>query len=302
LTGLAAAPQATASPLVRIDIVDREHGHWLPTYQARHDTWIAGTPGHRYGVRLTNTSGERVLVVLSIDGVNAVSGQTAHPSQTGYVLAPFQSAEINGWRKSHRDLAAFVFTALDDSYAARTGRPDNVGTIGVAVFRERSLPRPVHTSPPIARRLDAHATDRGQNGRSRTTRRSGRAGSRGLGRGAVRGCAETADRHRPRTARMVPHQPDRVCARQPPARAGQPAALRLAAGAGGAWNPAAPPPPRAPPAAGVPGCVRARSPAALALSATRGTRTGEGPAWPALRFHHVGRSGAERRRSDQFSV
>src|SRR5690606_8703538 len=106
LTGLAAAPQATASPLVRIDCVDREHGHWLPTYQARHDTWIAGTPGHRYGVRLTNTSGERVLVVLSIDGVNAVSGQTAHPSQTGYVLAPFQSAEINGWRKSHRDLAA----------------------------------------------------------------------------------------------------------------------------------------------------------------------------------------------------
>ena len=157
LTGLAAAPQATASPLVRIDIVDREHGHWLPTYQARHDTWIAGTPGHRYGVRLTNTSGERVLVVLSIDGVNAVSGQTAHPSQTGYVLAPFQSAEINGWRKSHRDLAAFVFTALDDSYAARTGRPDNVGTIGVAVFRERSLPRPVHPSPPIARSMDGHA-------------------------------------------------------------------------------------------------------------------------------------------------
>ena len=33
--------------------------------------------------------------------------------------------------------AAFYFTTLPDSYAARTGRPDNVGVIGVAVFRER---------------------------------------------------------------------------------------------------------------------------------------------------------------------
>jgi hypothetical protein len=36
--------------------------------------------------------------------------------------------------------AAFYFTALPDSYAARTGRPDNVGVIGVAVFRERARP------------------------------------------------------------------------------------------------------------------------------------------------------------------
>ena len=157
LPGLAAAPQAAASPLVRIDIVDREHGRWLPTHDTGHDVWIAGTPGHRYGVRLTNTSGERVLVVLSIDGVNAVSGETAHPSQAGYVLAPWQGTEIDGWRKSWRDVAAFVFTALDDSYAARTGRPDNVGTIGIAVFRERRLPRAAHPSPPVARGADGHA-------------------------------------------------------------------------------------------------------------------------------------------------
>src|SRR5208283_4977627 len=29
---------------------------------------------------------------------------------------------------------------LPDSYAARTGRPDNVGVIGVALYRERVLP------------------------------------------------------------------------------------------------------------------------------------------------------------------
>jgi hypothetical protein len=112
---------------------------------------VAGTPGHRYSVRLTNTTSERVLVVLSVDGVNAVTGQTASPSQAGYVLGPWQSAEIAGWRKSREAVAQFVFTDLPDSYAARTGRPDNVGVIGIAVFRERPRPsaHPV-PAPPIA--------------------------------------------------------------------------------------------------------------------------------------------------------
>lgn len=134
---------------VRIDLVDRDLGQWLPQYPHRGEQWIAGQPGHRYGVRLVNTTGERVLVVLSIDGINAITGATADPAQSGYVLAPWQSAEISGWRKSMQDVAQFVFTDLPDSYAARTGRPDNVGTIGIAVFRERR-PMVVAPAPPIA--------------------------------------------------------------------------------------------------------------------------------------------------------
>src|SRR5690606_39012189 len=71
---------------------------------------------------------------------NAVTGEDADPSQAGYVLGPWQSTEITGWRKSLDEVAQFHFTRLPDSYAARTGRPDNVGVIGVAVFRERSPP------------------------------------------------------------------------------------------------------------------------------------------------------------------
>ena len=149
LAALCSTAPAAAQPLVRMEIVDRDSGRWLEQHPWRSETWIAGHPGHRYAVRLTNTSGERVLVVLSVDGVNAVTGQTADPAQAGYVLAPWQSTEITGWRKSHHEVAQFVFTALPDSYAARTGRPDHVGTIGIAAFRERvarTLP-----APPIAR-------------------------------------------------------------------------------------------------------------------------------------------------------
>ncbi|KAF1718748.1 hypothetical protein [Pseudoxanthomonas wuyuanensis] len=153
LLALAAAGPASAGPLVDVAVVDRDSGQWLPQYPHRRDTWVAGRPGHRYAVRLTNTSGQRVLVVLSVDGVNAITGQTADPGQAGYVLGPWESAEITGWRKSLSDVAQFVFTDLGDSYAARTGRPDNVGVIGVAVFEE-ARPRHYHyppSPPPIAR-------------------------------------------------------------------------------------------------------------------------------------------------------
>ncbi|MEH6420754.1 hypothetical protein [Pseudomonas sp. CGJS7] len=146
LTASACTP-SYARPLVDVAVIDRDNGDWLTSWPHRGQQWIAGTPGHRYSVRLTNSSDQRVLVVLSVDGVNAVSGQTANPQQAGYVLEAWQSTEINGWRKSLDDVAQFVFTDLPDSYAARTGRPDNVGVIGVAVFQERQLYRPVYPQP-----------------------------------------------------------------------------------------------------------------------------------------------------------
>lgn len=140
LLAAAACLPASARPLVDVAIVDRDDGRLLPQYRHHGERWLAGVPGHRYAIRLTNASDERVLVVLSVDGVNAVTGEDADPAQGGYVLAPWQSTEIGGWRKSLDRVAQFHFTDLADSYAARTGRPGNVGVIGVAVFRKR---RPV---------------------------------------------------------------------------------------------------------------------------------------------------------------
>lgn len=164
LTAGACVP-VQARPLVELAVIDRDNGDWLPSWSWRGQQWIAGTPGHRYSVRLTNNTGERVLVVLSVDGINAVSGQTASPSQSGYVLDAWQSTEINGWRKSLDDVAQFVFTDLGDSYAARTGRPANIGVIGAAVFQERPVyrspsypaPRPYPSYPPYARNQEEAA-------------------------------------------------------------------------------------------------------------------------------------------------
>jgi hypothetical protein len=126
-----------AGSLVDVSVIDRDSGAVLPTRGHDGKLYVAGVPGHRYSVRLNNRTSSRVLTVLSVDGVNAISGQTANPNQSGYVLDAWQSTEIEGWRKNMSEIAQFNFTALDNSYAARTGRPNNVGVIGVAVFREK---------------------------------------------------------------------------------------------------------------------------------------------------------------------
>ena len=114
----------------------------LPVYRKDGQAWVVGTPGREYSVRIRSINGGRLLAVTSVDGVNVISGETASPAQSGYVLDPYSSLDIAGWRKNLARTAAFYFTELPDSYAARTGRPDHVGVIGVAVFRERVAPVP----------------------------------------------------------------------------------------------------------------------------------------------------------------
>src|SRR5947207_547267 len=148
LLGLLCAMQARAhGGLIDLSVYDRTDGKRLAVYWHGGRAYVVGKPGNEYQVSVKNRLREDVLAIVSVDGVNVVSGETAHPSQTGYVLSSYRSYDIPGWRKSLAEPAAFYFTALPDSYAARTGRPDNVGVIGVAVFRRKQEPQPIAPAP-----------------------------------------------------------------------------------------------------------------------------------------------------------
>ncbi len=143
---------AQASQLADVQIIDRSSGQRLPLYYHQGEYWVAGQPGSSYAVDIRNRSRGRILAVLSIDGINAISGQAAAAvPDDGYVLGSRQQWAIQGWRKSDQQVAAFYFSHSEDSYAARTGRPRDIGVIGVAVFRERE-PQP---QPPILRNSEA---------------------------------------------------------------------------------------------------------------------------------------------------
>jgi hypothetical protein len=147
LSLLGALPAHAVGRLADIQVIDRDSGETLTVYRYRGEQWVAGRPGARYAVSVRNATRGRVMGVVSVDGVNVVSGETASLAQTGYVLSPWQQYSITGWRKSDSEVAAFHFTASPASYAARTGRPDHVGVIGVAVFREKETPPVVVPQP-----------------------------------------------------------------------------------------------------------------------------------------------------------
>ena len=134
--------------LMQVSVVDRTTGRELPIYRHRGEYWVAGRPGTRYAIRARSAMGERIMAVMSVDGVNVVTGETAGVLQNGYVFSGGERSDITGWRKSDSQIAAFEFTSIANSYASRTGRPVDVGVIGVAMFRER-VPVPP-SAPPVA--------------------------------------------------------------------------------------------------------------------------------------------------------
>lgn len=150
MVGLAGAAGAYADPdPVDLKVVDRDTGQALRVWRHQGRLFIAGEPGARYSLRVTNHTEGRVLVVLSVDGVNILTGETASYDQNGYVFDPHESYDLNGWRKSTTEVAAFAFAPLPQSYAALTGRPVDVGVIGIAVFKERvAVPLPEAEAPP----------------------------------------------------------------------------------------------------------------------------------------------------------
>jgi hypothetical protein len=146
-TAIAAAILATASlganavgRMADLAIHDRSTGRELPVHWHEGRAYVVGKPGNEYQVVVRNRRGEDLLAVMSVDGVNVLSGQTAAADQGGYIVGANDRLDVKGWRKSMGEVASFYFTSLGDSYAARTGRPSEVGVIGVALYR-RAVPR-----------------------------------------------------------------------------------------------------------------------------------------------------------------
>jgi hypothetical protein len=128
----------------------------LPTFQQAGSTYVLGEPGERYNIRVYNPTGERVEAVVSVDGRDAVSGGVGdYTAQRGYLIEPWGSVLVEGFRRSLEEVAAFRFTGAGRSYSARRGTPQHVGVIGVAVFPEK--PRPPAPLRKLPRRYQSES-------------------------------------------------------------------------------------------------------------------------------------------------
>ena len=120
----------------------RVAGSTAPLFQSvdRSDRWyLQAKKGGQYEVRVRNTTGQRIAFVIAVDGINAINGVRSHlgSDEPMYVLDPWQSATIKGWRKDLGNVSKFVFVDEERSYAARTDQANgDLGWIRVAAFNE----------------------------------------------------------------------------------------------------------------------------------------------------------------------
>jgi hypothetical protein len=133
------ASQALRSRAGRYELEVLVDGVPARTYQHQGETHILGEQGNRYILRVHNRSNQRIEAVVTVDGLDVMDGQAGDFVKRGYLVPAHGSVDIDGWRLNVREAAAFRFAAIVDSYAAKTGRPRNIGVIGVGVFPERRV-------------------------------------------------------------------------------------------------------------------------------------------------------------------
>jgi hypothetical protein len=130
-----------------VDVQLRVDGEAAPLYLSpkgdrRH--YFEAFAGRNYSVVLRNNSPRRIGVLLTVDGLNVVNGEITRrsPNEPMYVLDPWESATIQGWRTSLNDVRRFVFVDEKRSYAERTGQANSdMGWIRVLAFREKTVAR-----------------------------------------------------------------------------------------------------------------------------------------------------------------
>jgi hypothetical protein len=146
---------SAARGAITIRVVD-DRGAPLPTFSAGGRSYVVGNDGARYALRIENQTGARFEAVATVDGLDVSDGQPGAFEKRGYLVQPWSTVEIDGFRRSEDEVAAFRFGRVRDSYAAKRGHDRNVGVIGVAVFQERGSSWP-WTQRELERRNSADA-------------------------------------------------------------------------------------------------------------------------------------------------
>ncbi len=131
-----------------------ERGAPLPSVRAGGRSYVIGEHGQRYIIQVQNQTGNRVEVVATVDGLDVIDGRPGSYRKNGYVVDPFATVQIDGFRRSSETVASFRFGSVAESYAERKGEGRNVGVIGVALFDEAGSAWP-WTDEEIRRRHDA---------------------------------------------------------------------------------------------------------------------------------------------------
>lgn len=107
--------------------------------------FIEGREGTDFELQVRNKSGNRVMAILSVDGLSITDGKPAGSESPGYVINAYQTITIPGWKLSGDQAAKFTFGSRSSSYVAQSeGDTSNSGVIGLMVWSEKKA-QPVNS-------------------------------------------------------------------------------------------------------------------------------------------------------------
>lgn len=133
-------------------------GDPLTEYQQSGTTYIEALRGRDFSIRITNPTGYRVAVALSVDGLNTIDAKhTTAWSASKWVLEPYETADIEGWQVNDRAARRFFFTGEHNSYGAALGQTQNLGIIEAVFYREQRRYAETWKQDELQRRGDAQS-------------------------------------------------------------------------------------------------------------------------------------------------
>lgn len=134
----------------------------IAMYRVKQNYYLAGQDGQSYQLQYQNHSGNTYEVVSSVDGVDVLDGSTASRSNSGYVLKPYETLRIEGFRKSDSAVASFTFSQPKEAYAANSdsGSIQNTGIIGTVIYELEAPKQKQRSSSQYAPAPNAFPADR----------------------------------------------------------------------------------------------------------------------------------------------
>jgi hypothetical protein len=150
--GFAEGPGDAGDEVLRVRLLDAQGTPLRQFRRGGGHRYVEGRDGERYTIEIENRNDTRIEAVATVDGLDVMDGEPGSFDKRGYLVGPWATLRIEGFRRSLSEVAAFRFGSVAESYAARKGDDTNVGVIGVACFAERGSGRRARTEEAQRRR------------------------------------------------------------------------------------------------------------------------------------------------------
>jgi hypothetical protein len=126
-----------ASYLVNFKVV--VGGRAVQEFNKEGNVFVEGRQGSNFELELANLTGRKLLVHPTVDGLSAMTGKEAskNDSSNGYVLPPYSTMRVPGWRLDDDAVAKFYFAGAGQSYAEKQGGGADKGVIAAAIWEEK---------------------------------------------------------------------------------------------------------------------------------------------------------------------